>query len=305
MDGPDGDTRDADPTGPRDGRSRPDSARRADPGDRAATPTKRDPDRRDRATDDDHGNPTHNDGVAIEDGIGRWLLATDDWRVTMCRDIAASLAVIATIGLLLFAVGGTWPPFVAVESGSMEPNVREGDLVFVVDNERFAGENAIDDTGIVTLESGRETGHEKFANAGDVIVFIPNGDPTKTPTIHRAHFWVERGERWVETKADPGSLNGATCDEIATCPAPHDGFVTKGDANPGYDQLPRSGAETTVVSPDWITGKGMVRVPWVGELRLAVDSAGAVTGLGPTGTFVVTGTIALVLFGMAAGDSSH
>ncbi|WP_226482197.1 S26 family signal peptidase [Natrinema amylolyticum] len=318
MDGPDGGERDDDRSGSRNERSRPDPSRGDETGNR--TPESRDrtsesadrtserDDRasdsgtRDRTTRDDRGRATRDDGVAIEDGIGRWLLESDDWRVTACRDVATSLAIIAVLVLLLFGISGTWPSFVAVESGSMEPNVREGDLVFVVDDDRFAGGSAVAETGVVTLESGRASGHERFASPGDVVIFVPNGDPTETPTIHRAHFWVEAGERWVETKADPDSLNGATCNEIVTCPAPHDGFVTKGDANPGYDQLPRSGADTTIVSPDWITGKAMLRVPWIGEFRLAVGSAGAATGLGPTATFVATGVIALVLFGMAGGE---
>ncbi|WP_222915501.1 S26 family signal peptidase [Natrinema sp. SYSU A 869] len=312
MDGPDGGEQDDNRSGTRDERSGPEPSRRDEPGSRAPESRDRVPERddrasnpgtRDRVSGDDHKRATRNDGEpAIEDGVGRWLLETDDWRVTACRDTVMCLGVITVVGLLLFGVSGTWPPFVAVESGSMEPNIREGDLVFVVDDDRFAGENAVAETGIATLESGRASGHEKFASSGDVIVFVPNGDPTKTPTIHRAHFWVEKGERWVETKADPGSLNGATCNDIVTCPAPHDGFVTKGDANSGYDQLPRSGADTTIVSPNWVTGKAMIRAPMVGGVRLAVGSAGAATGVGPTVTFVATGVIALVLFGMAAGE---
>ncbi|ELY65546.1 S24/S26 family peptidase [Natrinema versiforme] len=235
-----------------------------------------------------------------DDGVVRWLLETDDWTVTVGRDIATCLAIVAVSSLLLFGISGVWPAFVAVESGSMEPNIAQGDLVFIADDDRFVGDSAVAGTGVVTFQSGQATDHEKFANPGDVIVFMPNGDPTETPTIHRAHFWVEAGENWIETEANPEFTNGATCNEIVSCPAPHDGFITKGDANAGYDQLPRSGADTTVVSADWITGKAMARVPWIGGLTLAVGSVQSLTGVGSIAILAGTAVVALALFAMAA-----
>ncbi|SEQ78123.1 S24/S26 family peptidase [Natrinema salaciae] len=297
MDGADGGERDDDRSGARSERSRPQSFPPTEPGNRRPAPG-------------DDQEPTlgarsrsvSGDAVTIEDGVVRWLRETDDWRISVCRDVATSLAIVVVVGLLLFGIAGTWPAFVTVESGSMEPNIATGDFVFVVDDDRFVADAAVAGTGIATLENGRESGHEKFERPGDVIVFQPNGDPTKTPTIHRAHFWVEEDENWIETEADPRYTNGATCNEIVSCPAPQDGFVTKGDANTGYDQLPHSGSKTTVVSPDWVVGKAMVRVPWLGQLRLAVDSVRAVTGLGLAGTLVLTGTIMIALFGAAAGE---
>ncbi|ELY83402.1 hypothetical protein [Natrinema pallidum] len=38
-----------------------------------------------------------------------------------------------------------------------------------------------------------------------------------------------------------------------------------------YDQLDWR-PKTTVVRPDWIVGKAVVRVPWLGTLRLLVES---------------------------------
>lgn len=82
-------------------------------------------------------------------------------------------------------------------------------------------------------------------------------------------------------------------------PASHDGFVTKGNANRAYDQLSRSGAETTVVRPDWVTGKAIARIPWIGRVRLVIDSVGAATGIGSVSIVGTSGVIALVLFRMA------
>ncbi|WP_114577933.1 S26 family signal peptidase [Saliphagus sp. LR7] len=210
----------------------------------------------------------------------RWFLRTDNGTVVAIRDVASSVAIVALIGLVLFGVSGIWPPMVAVESGSMEPNMQKGDLVFIAEEGRFVGDGPIGDTGVVSAESGTESGHEKFGQAGDVIVFRPDGSEFRTPVIHRAHFWVEPGENWVDEQANPDYLNGATtCEEVVTCPAGHAGFVTKGDANDGYDQVMGTGASTDVVRPAWIQGKAMFRVPWLGHVRLAFDD---LLATGPT-----------------------
>ncbi|ADB58904.1 Signal peptidase I-like protein [Haloterrigena turkmenica DSM 5511] len=211
------------------------------------------------------------DGVTIEDdGVVRWFLRSDDENVLFVRDVLSSVAIVAVIGLILFGVSGVWPPLVAVESPSMTPNMKTGDLIFVAEDERFVGDGAVAGTGVVTLESGQESGYEKFNNPGDVIVFQPNGNERRTPIIHRAHFRVEEGENWVETKANEDIAGDITCEDITTCPAPHDGFVTKGDANSNYDQI-AGGATTTVVKSEWVTGKAMFRVPWLGNIRLTFD----------------------------------
>ncbi|MFP9060203.1 S26 family signal peptidase [Natrialbaceae archaeon A-chndr2] len=211
--------------------------------------------------------------VTIEDdGVIRWFLKTNDGTVVAVRDILSSVALVAVIGLILFGVSGIWPPLVAVESGSMEPNMEIGDMIFVVAPDRFVGDDPTGDTGVVTLENGEESGHDKFGKPGDVIIFLPNGQNHQTPVIHRAHFWVEEGENWVDEQANPDYVNGASCAEIYTCPAPHAGFITKGDANSGYDQVTRSvGADTSVVKPEWTTGKGMFRIPWLGHVRLLFE----------------------------------
>ncbi len=207
------------------------------------------------------------EAVTIEDdGLVRWFLKTDDGNVILLRDILSSVAIVAVIGLLLFAASGVWPPLVAVESGSMEPNMERGDLIFVVDEDRYAGDGAIPGTGIVTADSSE--GHEKFGDDGDVIIFQPDGDETRTPIIHRAKYHVEEGDDWVEAHADPALVNGANCTELQHCEAAHDGFITHGDANTNYDQ---AGDQSDVVKEEWVTGKAMYRIPYLGHIRLAFD----------------------------------
>ncbi|SDK97213.1 S24/S26 family peptidase [Natronorubrum texcoconense] len=215
------------------------------------------------------------DRVTIEDdGVVHWFLKSNDGNVVFVRDILSSVAIVAVIGLLLFALSGVWPPLVAVESGSMEPDMERGDLIFVIDEDRYVGDDPAGDTGIVPLENGVENGHERFGQPGDVIIFQPNGDERQTPIIHRAHFWVEEDENWVDTKADEEIIGETTCDDLQTCPANHDGFITKGDANNGYDQQYGSFNEpqSEVVDPDWVTGKARFGIPWLGHIRLTFDS---------------------------------
>ena len=55
-----------------------------------------------------------------------------DPRINLIRDIGIIFAIVLGVGAALFAVSGTWPAMVAVESQSMVPNLNVNDLVFVV-----------------------------------------------------------------------------------------------------------------------------------------------------------------------------
>jgi len=197
----------------------------------------------------------------------------NEW-VTFAYDVVSSVLAVVLVGVLLFAVSGVWPPMVAIESPSMTPNMQTGDLVFVMDEQRFPGEEAHE--GVVTARVGSDTEHRKFGRPGDVIVYNPNGNTGQTPIIHRAMFWVEKGENWYE-KANRQSVGrysecGETTDEaLPNCPAPHDGFITKGDANGVYDQAQGSTGLSTPVKPAWVVGTAELRVPRLGCIRLRTE----------------------------------
>jgi len=182
-------------------------------------------------------------------------------------DIAGSAGSVVLVGMLLFAVSGVWPPLVAIESASMEPHIDKGDLVFVMEEERFSGENA--KHGVVTARQA--SSYDRFQQPGDVIVYEPNGSDRRTPIIHRAMFYVEKDEDWY-SRADPDAIGDAdNCSELANCPAPHDGFITKGDnerSNRNYDQV--GNAISPPVKPEWVVGTAEYRVPLLGEIRLRV-----------------------------------
>ena len=193
----------------------------------------------------------------------RWFLTTERSGPRFVRDFVSSVLAVLLVGALLFGVSGVWPPMVAVESGSMEPHMHRGDLVFVMDEHRLVPQRATGDTGVVTYRSAAEGTYRQFGDFGDVIVYRPDGGGG-TPIIHRARFWVNQSENWY-SKADPAWVTGGTCDEIANCPAPHAGFITKGDNNGLYDQV--SGISGPV-RPRWIRGTAEVRIPWLGDVRL-------------------------------------
>ena len=174
---------------------------------------------------------------------------------TLVRDIILILLVVAGIGIVLFGVSGTWPALVAVESGSMEPNLPTYSLVFVVDENRFGDWMTQD-------EAEAADTHKVFNEYGDVIVYQPNGMKGVTPIIHRAITTV--------TKEEAQAL-GFTGD------AAHSGVITKGDneiTNPYPDQFgsfPSYGiSRMEPVKEEWIVGKAVFAIPLIGWVPLHI-----------------------------------
>ncbi len=215
----------------------------------------------------------------------RWFLSTDHEGVVFVREMLESALAVLAVGAILFAVSGVWPPMVAVESGSMEPHMTRGDLVFVMEEHRLAPDAAHADTGVVTHRTGEEVGYAKFGNSGDVVIYRPSGSAFETPIIHRAHFWVEEGENWYD-EANEEYVMENSCEAMSNCPAPHAGFITKGDANQFYDQ---SRGISSPVRPSWIRGTAEIRIPLLGHVRLLFSSATPVSVPTPTGAVVTTG----------------
>ncbi|MFC7187102.1 S26 family signal peptidase [Halorubrum yunnanense] len=203
-------------------------------------------------------------------------------------ELLAPAAAVLLVALVVAAAAGAWPPFVAVESGSMEPTVERGDLVVVTSTERFPWGGLVGHA-----EPGAPT---RLGGAGDVVVFNPP-DAERRPILHRIAFPVSAGEDWTD-RADPALLDG-DCDAIEACPAPHDGYVTYGDANGEYDQ---SAGIAPVIREEWISAKALVSVPNLGWFRVGVDAAIARLGLFPTavgvgGAAAIAGGFGAMLMG--------
>ncbi|MFC6735978.1 S24/S26 family peptidase [Halolamina salina] len=201
------------------------------------------------------------------DGPIQRFLTAESGPLMFAREMATSMATVALVGLLLFAISGVWPPMVAVESGSMNPNMQKGDLIFVTEPGRFAPDAAHGDTGVVTHRVGEEVGYKTFNDFGTVVIYERRSGP---PVIHRARFWVEDGENWYD-EANKAWVEGAdNCGEMDNCPAPHAGFITKGDNNAYYDQ---TGNIREPVKPEWLVGTARLRIPYLGWVRLGFSGA--------------------------------
>ena len=179
---------------------------------------------------------------------------TNPW-IVLLRDLLWVVGVVGGIALTIFLVCGTWPALVAVESESMVPHMNVGDLIIVVQKDRFGA--------LQTQEEGRSSGYRTFGDYGDVIVYRPNGAASTHPIIHRAITFVRSGDQYTRPVA--GSETALT--------APHDGYLTLGDNNRGIiDQggyLPGVGV-IEPVQDEWIVGKAALSIPFLGYPSLHI-----------------------------------
>lgn len=260
---------------------------------------------------------------------------SDHWAVSLARDLIWVVAVVGCIALALFLICGTWPAVVTIESESMVPNMNVGDLVVVVQKDRFGD--------LQTWDDGKKSGYKKFGDYGDVIIYRPNGITDmwasvgilplskQHPIIHRAMTWTETGQpvpsylniyrgKVTPTGYLPLTVSGETANgyqilstgsgappaanitpgtkdlvmktpqgnyvlpENAVIPntgyvrntdtiTTHGGYITKGDNNyfsdQGYLTIPGMGT-VEPVSKEWVIGKALFTVPYVGLLPLHI-----------------------------------
>lgn len=166
--------------------------------------------------------------------------------IGLLRDFLFVLAVVAVFASVSKIALGLWSPMVAVKSESMVPHLQVGDIIFV---------KSIDRTAVMTYEEGERSGYTSFGEYGDVILYRRFGKEGTIPIIHRAMYYVEKGETMWQ--------NGP--------PAPHAGYITKGDnqkTNPSYDQQ----GDISYLQPvkkEWIIGVArFYRIPLVGYVSL-------------------------------------
>jgi signal peptidase len=172
--------------------------------------------------------------------------------ISLLRDLLWVFLVVGGIALCLFAVSGTWPAVVTVESESMVPHMNVGDLVFVVEKDRFGP--------LISWEEGMDNGFQSFGEYGNVIIYRPNGNVSIHPIIHRAMFWVDAGELVpVIIQVDSYRFD-------RNFTAPHEGYITKGDHNPNIDQVGaiQGIGQIEPVQKEWIVGKALFAIPLLG-----------------------------------------
>ncbi len=226
--------------------------------------------------------------------------------------IGAMIVLLIIIGAL-YTYTGNWPPLVVVQSGSMQHSVEEssigvidtGDLVFV---KRFA-----EDEAPITYVEGVERDHRTYSSYGDVIIFRPNGNESRTAIIHRSVVWLEFNSTTYNNETrDGGGFNipsmglrnvmstfsiekyewpkrPTSRDETIDVRSilnrfksldmePHSGFLTKGDDNDHVDQVSSfGGSEPAWIQPvkqEWIIGKSVGELPWFGIIKLKLENNG-------------------------------
>jgi len=168
----------------------------------------------------------------------------------LIKDLLSTLIIVGIIAGGGYAITGSWPFMVAVQSGSMEPHIHVGDVIFLLSPERKQ---------VITFVEGKSKGYEMFGNYGDVIVYKPNGNGG-TPIIHRAIAYVKRGD-FIPILI---KKNNSYILAYSNVRAENDGYITQGDANPIPDQL----AGVKPVKKNWIIGVAVFRIPYIGYVRL-------------------------------------
>ena len=234
-------------------------------------------DHTDSQTSADYASTDH---ASTDDPVWRRIWTATDGPLLLLREVAISFGVVLLIGLVLFGVSGVWPPMVAVESESMEPNINKYDLIVVTEPGRFAPSTA-DETVVVTLAAVDGRSHESFDQPGSVVVYKDPGS-FGPPIIHRAHFYVEAGENWHD-RANPDHISAESCAELNNCPAPHAGYITKGDNEASNEKYDQANGIAPVVKPGWVTGIAQLRLPKIGYIRLALTGAASYGPVVPAG----------------------
>jgi len=214
---------------------------------------------------------------------------SDNSKIALIRDIAVALLSVLIVLLLLWSYTGQWfaAPMVAIESGSMEhPNspfgrlgtIDAGDMVLV---QKVYSRNDIAVHGGNFGGAQAKNGWQTYGDYGDVIIYHPDGDMKTVPIIHRAMCWVDveiiDGQRtytikefgiFNETSFGPIPELGLLTNEKPNWS--HSGFLTKGDHNDLFDNLPNQGVleSTQPIKLDWISGKARLEIPWFGTINL-------------------------------------
>jgi len=166
-------------------------------------------------------------------------VAPDRTRILRYFALAAAVVLLfAVISVHLLGISAR-----TIESGSMEPNMHIGDLVFT---------RNVPSTGIVTHEDGATSGYKTLGDYGNAILYQRYGSTADTPIIHRAMYYVEAGEPMWEG----GPI------------APHAGYITKGDNNYVIDQ---HGLCTVPIREEWVIGVACFRMPYIGYVRIMLS----------------------------------
>jgi len=217
--------------------------------------------------------------------------ATDRFR--LLRDVTgALLIVLIVVGTLATATGGTWPPFVVIESESMmHPLERHYGEIGTIDVGDIVFLRAVHDPA-KDVHLWVDGGDSHYGRPGDVIAYAQDGDRANTTIIHRAitrldvvrlpNGSTEYRLRWLEGKTIKFGAEGVYFPPLgfdeSTGYTPQDGYkplysgyVTKGDNAVSNALSDQAGGLSRLVDPSWIDAKAYGEVPWMGLAKLALQ----------------------------------
>jgi signal peptidase I len=216
------------------------------------------------------------------------------------RAFVYTLIVFIIIIGAVFLYSGLWPPFVVVESKSMQHSDDTSKIGIMDTGDLILVQEYSSDDGIVTYVEGYSTGHKTFGDYGDVVVYQRDGTDRYTPVIHRAIVLLLYNSTWnsyyvpslADFPADLWSHDGVqdgcwwnlTGDltiyhvgyKDATIVIPLDsllsygrgGLITKGDHNDVIDQNSYQPISDGPVQDDWIVSVAKGELPWFGLVKL-------------------------------------
>ena len=217
---------------------------------------------------------------------------SDNKNTALIRDIVVALLAVLVVLLLLWSYTGQWftAPIVAIESGSMEHanppfgrlgTIDAGDMVLV---QKVHTRSDVNVHGGILGGAQAKDCCKTYGDYGDVIIYLPDGNIKETPIIHRAMCWVDVEfidgicyytieEFGIYQETSLGSIPELGLDKVKNDDSPnwlHSGFLTKGDNNDLFDNLPNGGIlkSTQPIKIEWITGKAREEIPWFGTINL-------------------------------------
>ncbi|MCX9081139.1 MAG: S26 family signal peptidase [Candidatus Methanoperedens sp.] len=173
---------------------------------------------------------------------------SDNFWAGLLRDFIFMLMVFTIFSSVSYIALGRFSPMVAVESVSMVPHLKVGDIIFIESANR---------TEIITYGEGMKTGYSSFEYYGNVILYKRKGSEELPPVIHRAMYYVDKGDpMW------PGGPE-----------APFAGYITKGDNNKTNALYDQQGSISYLqpVKKEWVIGVARFRpIPLLGCVSLIV-----------------------------------
>jgi signal peptidase len=259
--------------------------------------------------------------------------------VNTVRDVVIAALAVMVLLATLYAYCGVWPPMVVIESNSMMHG--EDSQIGVIDTGDLTLVKHVDDRGgIVTyVEAANRRdpnfGFRTYGDLGNVIIYKKSG-LAGTPVIHRAIAWLEYNASASDPAHDvykgdlpdigvyavteytvtglksyyPGQPDRPLVIHISTIllhsarsSRPHDGFLTKGDHNPifdngaGVDQEALQTAPGVFVEPvrlEWVIGRAEGELPWFGLIKLWISGQPSQT-FPPTSVRALVATILLLI----------